>query len=79
MLDADDNVLPSVQERFIAAYAPAGGEIELEIFPGCDHRPAQGIVHGVLPGGTHRRCQASPLEYQLDASNGICGMQSAIP
>jgi acetyl esterase/lipase len=36
--DADDNVLPVVQERFVAAYRAAGGEIELEIFPGADHR-----------------------------------------
>jgi hypothetical protein len=27
-----------VQERFVAAYRAAGGEIELEIFPGADHR-----------------------------------------
>ncbi|WP_089938254.1 alpha/beta hydrolase [Candidatus Entotheonella palauensis] len=36
--DMDDNVLPVVQERFVAAYRSAGGEIELEMFPGCDHR-----------------------------------------
>ena len=36
--DADDNVEPAVQERFAAAYRQAGGEIELEMFPGCDHR-----------------------------------------
>jgi acetyl esterase len=36
--DLDDNVLPVVQERFVAAYRAAGGDIELEIYPGADHR-----------------------------------------
>jgi acetyl esterase/lipase len=36
--ELDDNVLPSVQEKFAAAYQAAGGEMELEIFPGCEHR-----------------------------------------
>jgi acetyl esterase/lipase len=36
--ELDDNVLPAVQERFVAAYQAAGGEIELEIYPGADHR-----------------------------------------
>jgi acetyl esterase/lipase len=36
--ELDDNVLPSVQEKFAAAYRAAGGEMELEIFPGCEHR-----------------------------------------
>jgi alpha-beta hydrolase superfamily lysophospholipase len=34
----DDNVLPAVQERFVETYRAAGGDIELEIFPGADHR-----------------------------------------
>lgn len=34
----DDNVLPVVQERFVAAYRAAGGEIALEVYPGADHR-----------------------------------------
>jgi acetyl esterase/lipase len=34
----DDNVLPVVQERFVAAYRAAGGKIELEVYPGADHR-----------------------------------------
>jgi acetyl esterase/lipase len=34
----DDNVLPAVQERFVEAYRAAGGEIELEVYPGADHR-----------------------------------------
>lgn len=34
----DDNVLPEVQERFAAAYRKAGGEIDYELFPGCEHR-----------------------------------------
>lgn len=36
--ELDDNVLPSVQERFVATYRAAGGEIEFEIFKGCEHR-----------------------------------------
>ncbi len=35
--ELDDNVLPSIQERFAASYRTAGGECELEIFPGCEH------------------------------------------
>jgi hypothetical protein len=27
-----------VQERFVETYRAAGGEIELEVFPGADHR-----------------------------------------
>jgi acetyl esterase/lipase len=27
-----------VQERFVETYRAAGGEIELEVYPGCDHR-----------------------------------------
>ncbi len=36
--ELDDNVLPAVQTRFAAAYQAAGGDIQLEIYPGCDHR-----------------------------------------
>ena len=35
--ESDDNVLPSIQERFATAYRSAGGECQLEIFPGCEH------------------------------------------
>ncbi|MGH7825342.1 MAG: alpha/beta hydrolase [Candidatus Binatia bacterium] len=34
----DDNVLPEVQERFVATYRNAGGEIDYELFVGCEHR-----------------------------------------
>lgn len=34
----DDNVLPAVQERFVETYRAAGGQIDLEVFPGSDHR-----------------------------------------
>ncbi len=34
----DDNVLPAVQERFALSYRKAGGQIDYEVFPGCDHR-----------------------------------------
>ena len=33
----DDNVLPSLQEKFAASYRAAGGEYQLEIFEGCEH------------------------------------------
>ena len=36
--ELDDNVLPSVQEKFAATYRSGGGECELEIFKGCEHR-----------------------------------------
>src|SRR4030095_16362797 len=36
--ELDDNVLPVVQEKFAATYRAAGGECELEIFKGCEHR-----------------------------------------
>lgn len=36
--ELDDNVLPAVQERFAATYRAAGGECELEIFKGSEHR-----------------------------------------
>ncbi|MBI2348313.1 MAG: alpha/beta hydrolase [Deltaproteobacteria bacterium] len=34
----DDNVLPAVQEKFVATYRKAGGEIDYELFLGCEHR-----------------------------------------
>jgi acetyl esterase/lipase len=33
----DDNVLPSLQEKFAASYRAAGGECELHVFEGCEH------------------------------------------
>jgi acetyl esterase len=33
----DDNVLPAIQEKFVAAYRAAGGDARLEIFEGCEH------------------------------------------
>lgn len=33
----DDNVLPSLHEKFAASYRAAGGECRLEIFEGCEH------------------------------------------
>jgi dipeptidyl aminopeptidase/acylaminoacyl peptidase len=36
--ELDDNVLPAVQEHFVATYRKAGGEIDYEIFPGAEHR-----------------------------------------
>ncbi|MBI2358736.1 MAG: alpha/beta hydrolase [Deltaproteobacteria bacterium] len=36
--ELDDNVLPTVQEKFVVAYRAAGGEIDYEVFPGAEHR-----------------------------------------
>jgi acetyl esterase len=36
--ELDDNVLPTVQERFVATYRAAGGEIDYEVYPGAEHR-----------------------------------------
>ena len=33
----DDNVLPALQEKFVASYRAAGGDARLEVFEGCEH------------------------------------------
>lgn len=33
----DDNVLPAVQEKFARSYRDAGGDVQYELFPGCQH------------------------------------------
>jgi len=33
----DDNVLPSMQEKFVATYRAAGGEVEYHVFPDSEH------------------------------------------
>ena len=33
----DDNVLPAVQERFAQSYRDAGGDVQYELFEGCEH------------------------------------------
>jgi acetyl esterase len=33
----DDNVLPSMQEKFVATYKAAGGEVEYRLFPDSEH------------------------------------------
>jgi acetyl esterase len=33
----DDNVLPEIQEKFVAAYRAAGGDCQLQIFEGAEH------------------------------------------
>jgi acetyl esterase len=33
----DDNVLPAMQERFVATYKAAGGEVEYHLFPDSEH------------------------------------------
>jgi acetyl esterase len=36
--ELDDNVLPAVQEHFVATYRAAGGKVDYEVFPGAEHR-----------------------------------------
>jgi alpha-beta hydrolase superfamily lysophospholipase len=36
--ELDDNVLPSVQEKFANSYRSAGGDCQYEVFAGCEHR-----------------------------------------
>ena len=33
----DDNVLPEIQEKFVASYKAAGGDIQFQIFEGAEH------------------------------------------
>jgi acetyl esterase/lipase len=33
----DDNVLPEIQEKFVASYKAAGGEVQFQIFEGAEH------------------------------------------
>ena len=33
----DDNVLPAVQEKFVASYKAAGGDVQFQVFEGCEH------------------------------------------
>ncbi len=33
----DDNMLPSIQEKFVAAYKAAGGSCEYQLFENCEH------------------------------------------
>ena len=33
----DDNVLPELQEKFVASWRAAGGDAKLEVFEGCEH------------------------------------------
>ena len=33
----DDNVLPAVQERFVQTYRDVGGDIQYQLFEGCEH------------------------------------------
>lgn len=35
--ELDDNMLPAVQEKFVAAYRAAGGDIRYEVFAKCEH------------------------------------------
>jgi acetyl esterase len=33
----DDNVLPEIQEKFVASYKATGGQVEFQLFEGCEH------------------------------------------
>jgi acetyl esterase/lipase len=33
----DDNVLPAVQQKFVASYKAAGGDVQFQVFEGCEH------------------------------------------
>src|SRR5204863_7320134 len=33
----DDNMLPSIQEKFAATYTAAGGDCQFQVFEGCEH------------------------------------------
>jgi acetyl esterase len=33
----DDNMLPAIQEKFVAAYKAAGGDCQYQLFEGCEH------------------------------------------
>jgi acetyl esterase len=33
----DDNVLPAVQERFVQTYRDTGGDVQYQLFEGCEH------------------------------------------
>jgi len=33
----DDNVLPSIQEKFVTSYKAAGGQVQFEVFEGSEH------------------------------------------
>jgi acetyl esterase/lipase len=35
--ELDDNVIPPIQVKFAETYRKAGGECDLEVFPGCGH------------------------------------------
>ena len=35
--ELDDNVIPPIQIKFAETYRKAGGECDLEVFPGCGH------------------------------------------
>ena len=34
----DDNVLPSIQEKFAATYKAAGGSVDYQLFEGSEHQ-----------------------------------------
>jgi acetyl esterase len=65
--EMDDNVLPALQEKFAATYEAAGGECQLEIFPGCDHiwvadpGPETDQAHEIVKEFIARQLRASRL------------------
>lgn len=65
--ELDDNVLPALQEKFAASYRAAGGECQLEIFPGCGHiwvaepGPQTNRAHEMVKGFIARHLRALRL------------------
>jgi acetyl esterase/lipase len=61
----DDNVLPSIQERFAASYRAAGGHCELHVFEGCEHEwvarpgPSTDRAHEMVKGFIARNVAAA--------------------
>jgi len=55
--ELDENVTLAMTRRFVAAYARAGGEVELEVFPGVGHAFAN------FPGEAADRCVARMREF----------------
>jgi acetyl esterase/lipase len=63
---ADANVTPALQERFVAAYRAAGGEVTLEIFPDQPHQFAK------EPGPYTERARALLKEFVAAQLGALC-------
>lgn len=62
--ELDDNVIPPIQQKFAQSYRAAGGECQLEIFPGCGHiwvaepGPQTDRAHDMIRAFVHRQLGA---------------------